>query len=125
MSEVDIGALAERVNAQGNRLDKVEGEQSWARQHIEQLGRDLADTERRLSEKQEAGFREVRTKIDKGNSDLQEYLRSRMDKVDDHLGQQDEKLEGRRNTWLLVVGTALGTGAILLLVAAATHLFGW
>ena len=124
---MSVEVLAEQVKAQGDRLGKVEGEQSWARQHIEALGRDLADTERRLVDKQEAGFREIRSTVEPSNRDLRDHIGGRLDRMDEHLTKQDEKLDQRTSRWppaAYIVGSAAATLAVGVLVEAAIHAFG-
>ncbi len=120
----NLDALAVQVQEHERRLGEHDNEHGWAREHIEALTRDISDTERRLRDSQEAGFREVRGVIDQSNRDLRDHLNTRLDRMDQHLTDQDAKLDNRRSQWLYILGSAGATAIVLIIVAAITHVWG-
>ena len=109
-SDPRVDDLARRLDRQETRIDTISDA-------VTQLGRDIADTERRLSD-------EFRIGVDA----VKEHIVQRLDKVDQHLDAQDTKIDRNGRQWpqgSLIAATAAITLVLYAILSAITTSLHW
>ena len=109
-SDPRVDDLARRLDRQETRIDTISDA-------VTQLGHDIADTERRLSD-------EFRIGVDA----VKEHIVQRLDKVDQHLDAQDTKIDRNGRQWpqgAIIMGSAAASLVLYAVLSALLGVLHW
>ena len=125
---VNLDVLVDAIKEHGEDIRELRRAQQdyraeWQAAH-DKLRDNVAAEQREQREQHAADMREIRGMVATGLQQVRDDQQEGNAAIQEHLNQQDQHLEGRRNTWLLIVGSALATGAVTVGAAAAMHVWG-
>jgi len=125
---VSVDALAEIVKGHSQDIRQIRQTQEdhraeW-REALDKLRDNVEAADAAERAERVADAREFRGMLTTGLQAVRDDQQEGQQAIQEHLSEQDAKLEARRNTWVLILGSALATGAVTVAAAAAMHAWG-